>query len=141
MNKIATGDEKDCNNTYKDYKATPHLDDKWYKEVGNEEEGWRLGSNRNLEDTLHAENYDTPRTPVKSLVSEVRVDPILNSLINSTNNTSGSGSLRGSRPSEKFVPNQSHPPRRMAGDEMKLHIFREIATEDPDQHWFLWEAV
>ena len=44
-------------------------------------------------------------------------------------------------PSGSHTANQ-HPPRRnRMGDDMKLPTFKGIGAEDPEQHWFLCEAV
>ena len=39
------------------------------------------------------------------------------------------------------IVNQHPPSRNRMGDDMKLPIFKGTGAEDPEQHWFLCEAV
>ena len=44
-------------------------------------------------------------------------------------------------PSGSNTANQNPPPRNRMGDDMKLPIFKGTGSEDPEQHWFLCEAI
>ncbi len=44
-------------------------------------------------------------------------------------------------PSCSTAPNQNPPHRNRMGDDMKLLTFKGIGGEDPEQHWFLCEAI
>ena len=44
-------------------------------------------------------------------------------------------------PSGSNTTNQNPPHRNIMGDDMKLPTFRGTGAEDPEQHWFLCEAV
>ena len=45
------------------------------------------------------------------------------------------------QPSVSNTTNQNPPRRNRMGDDMKLPTFRGTRAEDPEQHWFLCEAV
>ena len=42
---------------------------------------------------------------------------------------------------QPLAQNTQPPRRNRMGDDMKLPIFRGLGLEDPEQHWFLCEAV
>ena len=44
-------------------------------------------------------------------------------------------------PSGSNTTNQNPPRRNRMGDDMKFPTFKGIGVEDPEQHWFLCEAV
>ena len=44
-------------------------------------------------------------------------------------------------PSGSTIANQNPPRRNRMGDDMKLPTFKGTGAEDPEQHWFLCEAV
>ena len=64
------------------------------------------------------------------------------------NNTAGTPSSSSHTVHTTFTPpsgsnttNQNPPRRNRMGDDMKLPTFKGTGEEDPEQHWFLCEAV
>ena len=80
-----------------------------------------------------------PYTPQKQ--TETRNNPVGTPSSSSQTVPTTATSPPPTPPSGSNTVNQ-HPPRRnRMGDDMKLPIFKGTGAEDPEQHWFLCEAM
>ena len=82
--------------------------------------------------------HGTPTTPHTS--SEVRSRNSSPRRVVNTSNTKAVNSRQGSSTTQKIFPSVSGA-NIMVGTDIKLSIFNGNGSEDPEQHWFLYEAV
>jgi hypothetical protein len=87
---------------------------------------------------LHREEPETSGTVPTVEVSIITPPVVLAALSNQSNQSSQSNQ---STVTSSLVHTQSRNQGRSMEDEMRLPIFRGDGSEDPDQHWFLCEAV
>ena len=104
----------------------------------NSSDNTREQSHSNTERTEGGIPYH-PYTPQKSIGTQNNPvgTPYSSSQIVHTTTTSPPPTL----PSGSYTANQHPPCRNRMGDDMKLPIFKGTGAEDPEQHWFLCEAV
>jgi hypothetical protein len=78
------------------------------------------------------QQIQNPRTPQKPVGTQSNPAGTPSSSSHTAHTTPPSGSN---------TANPNPPPRNRMGDDMKLPTFKGTGSEDPEQHWFLCEAI
>ena len=121
-------DDIGCTHSGKKYKV-----DFRYSLFESSSNSTREQSHSNIERTVGGIPYH-PYTPQKTSRTQ-------NNPIGTTSSSSHIVHTIVTLPSGSNTANQNLPRRNRMGDDMKLPTFKGTWAEDPEQHWFLCEAV